>query len=124
MANHILVIDDDLILAGVIAFSLECADFTVTTAHDGPTGIQLVEEVSPDLIIIDMMMPGMDGLETCRRIRAISPVPIILLKPLGIGEFRDTSCNPEDVITKPFGERKLITRVRAVLEGAGRSSAA
>lgn len=111
----ILVIDDDPSLVRLIEFNLEQADYTVFTAYDGPEGLRKLYEKHPDLIILDINMPGMDGWTTCQRIREVSEVPIIMLtadsEPESIVKGLDLGA--DDYIIKPFEVKVLVARVKA-----------
>lgn len=111
----ILVVDDERAIVDILKFNLEHEGFTVVTAKDGEEGIALFRKEKPDLILLDIMMPKIDGLQACNIIRNESNVPIIMLtaraeevdKVLGL-EF-----GADDYVTKPFGVRELIARVKS-----------
>lgn len=111
----ILVIDDDPSLVRLIEFNLDQAGYTVYTAYDGPEGLRKLYEKHPDLIILDINMPGMDGWTTCQRIREVSEVPIIMLtaesEPESIVKGLDLGA--DDYIIKPFEVKVLVARVKA-----------
>jgi diguanylate cyclase (GGDEF)-like protein len=118
--HRVLVIDDDRNLRKIISTNLELAGFDVETAADGREGLERIEEVLPDLVLLDLMMPHMDGYEVARRIRAhvnptIAHVPIIILTARGETEdkLRGFDAGADDYVTKPFGPQELIARVRA-----------
>ena len=79
MAKTILVVEDEQDIANIISFNLKRNGFDTLVAYDGPTGLKMALEQAPDLILLDVMLPGMDGFEICRRVRAQSQVPIIML---------------------------------------------
>ncbi|MBV8532123.1 MAG: response regulator [Candidatus Eremiobacteraeota bacterium] len=115
--RRILVVDDDRNLRKIITANLELAGYDVTTAANGAEALQLLDEVNPDLVILDVMMPVMDGYETTRRIRhhgTNSNVPIILLTAKGEVEdkIEGFDAGADDYITKPFGPQELLARVR------------
>lgn len=115
MAKTILVVEDEQDIATIIDFNLKRSGFDTMMAYDGPTGLKLALENAPDLILLDVMLPGMDGFEICRRVREKSQVPIIMLtareeesdKILGL------ELGADDYVTKPFSNRELIARIKA-----------
>jgi len=117
MNGKILVVDDEKAIVDILKFNLEREGFEVLTAYDGEEGYGVFHLESPDLMLLDIMMPKMDGLSLCKKVRETSSVPIIMLtaraeevdKVLGL-EF-----GADDYITKPFGVRELIARVKANL---------
>lgn len=116
-----LVIDDDLVLSDVVAFTLRRAGFEVAMAHDGETGLERWRAENPDLIILDLKLPKMDGLAVCRRIRSEAKTPIIMLSVQGDDEdiVHGLEMGADDYITKPFSPTQLVARARAVLRRAG-----
>ena len=117
MAQSILVIDDDPAQLRVMGMNLAAANYTTLQATNGEEGIALFKEHRPDLVILDVMMPGMDGWETCYRIRQISTVPIIFLtardKP--DDKISGLKLGADDYLVKPFMPAELLARVEAVL---------
>lgn len=113
----VLVVEDEADLAGVIRDYLVSAGYAVECTADGFSALHLAATAQPDLIILDRMIPGLDGAEVCRRIRAMSTVPIILLTALGTEEDRILGLErgADDYITKPFSPRELVLRVGSVL---------
>lgn len=113
----VLVIDDDATLLGLLRQSLEKSGYEVVTATNGLTGLQQMYAHRPDLVILDVMMPRMDGWETCSRIREISQVPIIMLtaKDEEADKIRGFRHGVDDYVTKPFSFAELTARVSAVL---------
>jgi DNA-binding response OmpR family regulator len=113
----IVVIEDEAAIASAVAARLRSAGYGAEIAVDGPTGIELVERLQPDLVVLDLMLPGLDGLEVCRRIQRHRRVPVLMLTArddesdvlLGLGVGAD------DYVTKPFSPRELVARVQAVL---------
>lgn len=121
MEASILIVDDDLQLGEVLGARLASEGFEASYVGDGPTGIALVEERRPDLVILDARMPGMDGWETCREIRKRSEVPIIFLSCVTEEKEKVLSLNlgADDYIGKPFSSVELVARIRAVLRRSG-----
>jgi diguanylate cyclase (GGDEF)-like protein len=118
--HRVLVVDDDRNLRKIIATNLELAGFTVEVAADGPEALEKIETLLPDIVLLDLMMPHMDGYEVARRIRvhqnpAIANVPIIILtaKSETDDKLRGFEAGADDYITKPFGPQELLARVRA-----------
>ncbi len=114
---HVLVVDDDEAVRACLSFSLLQAGFKVTTATDGPTALQLIKQRMPDIIILDLLLPGMDGMEICWRIREVSDVPILMLTALrnSSDKIWGLKAGADDYITKPFSVRELIARMEAIL---------
>lgn len=120
-----LVVEDDLTIAASITARLRAEGFTVDLAHDGPAAVAAEAAAGPDLVVLDVMLPGFDGLEVCRRIQARRPVPVLMLTAradetdllVGLGVGAD------DYLTKPFSLRVLTARVHALLRRVERSSA-
>jgi DNA-binding response OmpR family regulator len=113
----ILVVDDQPSLVRLVRDNLESRDFKVTSANDGTKALDIVENERPDLVVLDVMMPGMDGYEVCRRIREFSTVPIIMLTARNDQEslIQGFEMGADDYITKPFHANELLARVEAVL---------
>ncbi|MCR8969553.1 response regulator YycF [Facklamia sp. 7083-14-GEN3] len=113
----ILVVDDEKPISDIITFNLKNEGFEVETAYDGEEAIEKFVEKSPDLILLDLMLPKMDGLEVCREIRKTSSVPIIMLtaKDSEIDKVLGLELGADDYVTKPFSNRELIARVKANL---------
>jgi len=119
----ILIIDDDTVLLGLLRQSLERAGYTVETAANGLSGLQRAYDVHPDLVILDVMMPRMDGWEVCVRLREASQVPIIMLtaKDQEGDKLRGFQLGIDDYVTKPFSFSELTARVGAILHRARQS---
>ena len=120
----VLVVDDDRSALKFISANLLARNYEVVTAHDGVEALEQLKEHIIDLIILDMMMPRMDGLEVCRRVRTYSTVPIIVLSGLQDEEKKVQALDlgADDYLTKPFGLQELLARVRAALRRAGFSA--
>lgn len=117
----ILVVDDEKLLVKGIKFNLENEGYTVECCYDGATAVQMAAQGSYDLIILDLMMPGLDGLESCQRIRQTSTVPIIMLtaRSEDADKLLGFESGADDYITKPFNILELKARIRALLRRAG-----
>ncbi len=117
---RILVVDDDPPSVKMISFLLREEGYSVLTASNGPDAIKLADEAAPDLVILDVMMPHMDGLEVCRRIRRTMHVPIIILSAKSETADRVVGLDvgADDYLSKPFDPTELLARVRAVLRRA------
>lgn len=120
-----LVVDDDRILADLVAFSLRREGFEVIQAHEGEMALRRWAEEQPDLIILDLNMPKLDGFAVCRHIREESDIPIILLTVRGEEDdvVRGLGLGADDYIVKPFSPRQLVARAQAVLRRAGKTPA-
>lgn len=117
MNKRVLVVDDDVKTVDLVKLYLNRDGYRVLTAYDGLEALRLAQEARPDLIVLDLMLPGMDGLEVCRNIRKESDVPIIMLTARTTDEDKLTGLGlgADDYVTKPFSPRELAARVRAVL---------
>ncbi|WP_037675086.1 response regulator transcription factor [Streptomyces griseus] len=116
-AARVLVVDDDPTVAEVVAGYLDRAGYVVDRADDGPTALARAGAHRPDLVVLDLMLPGMDGLEVCRRLRGQGPVPVIMLTARGDEDDRimGLEVGADDYVTKPFSPRELVLRVESVL---------
>ena len=114
---HILICDDQKIIHETISAYLDNEGYTHSSAYDGVEALKLWHEESPDLIVLDIMMPKMNGIDVCREIRATSQIPIILLTAKGeeIDKILGLEFGADDYIVKPFSTRELIARIKAVL---------
>jgi two-component system response regulator ResD len=116
----ILVVDDESIVREVVAQYLRQDGFDVEVAADGPEALSNFNRARPDLVLLDLMLPGIDGIEVCRRIRAQSNVPVIMVTAKG--DETDTiiglGVGADDYVSKPFSPRELVARVKAVLRRA------
>ena len=117
----ILVVDDEQVLVKGVKFNLENEGYTVETAYDGKTAVELARSGDFDLILLDLMMPGVDGLTACMQIRAFSNVPIIMLTARGedTDKLLGFEYGADDYVTKPFNILELKARIRALLRRAG-----
>jgi len=118
----VLVVDDEPHIVELVAYHLEREGFTVVTAADGVEALEKVEEEGPDVVVLDVMLPGLDGFSVCQRIRRRHAVPIILLTARTAEDDRvfGLDVGADDYVTKPFGARELVARVKAVLRRARR----
>ncbi|WP_336250467.1 response regulator transcription factor [Stomatohabitans albus] len=119
--QRILIVEDEAAINEALAFGLEAEGFDVVTTFDGVSGWAAFEQDRPDLVILDVMLPGRSGTDICRMIRAQSTVPVIMLsaKDSEIDKVVGLEIGADDYITKPFSMRELIARVRAVLRRVG-----
>jgi len=117
MREHILVIEDDERILQFLHRGLTYEGYRVDTAEDGPGGLLIARETPPDLVILDWMLPGMDGLEVCRRLRAASDVPILMLtaKDTVADRVGGLDAGADDYLIKPFDFDELLARIRALL---------
>ena len=117
MPARILIVEDESAIAESLAHTLAREGFEVRVAEDGEAGLHLAEAFRPDLVILDLMLPGMGGLDVCRAIRRRSTVPIIMLtaKAAEVDRVVGLEMGADDYVTKPFSMRELVARVRAAL---------
>lgn len=120
MAEKILAIDDDDLVLKLIQHSLERLGYEIITAQDGTSGLQQFHEKKPHLVILDLMMPHLDGWETCRSIRTVSKVPVIILSARGSQQdiLKGLKMGADDYLVKPFYPEELQARIEAVLRRA------
>jgi DNA-binding response OmpR family regulator len=126
MANAtILVVDDDKEIVTMIALCLKKDGYRVLPAYDGQQAVELARQCQPDLIVLDLMLPQIDGLEVCRILRAESQVPIIMLsgRSADKDKLAGLDLGADDYVTKPFRLGELIARIRAVLRRTMRTGA-
>jgi two-component system alkaline phosphatase synthesis response regulator PhoP len=117
MAQRILVVDDEQSIRTIVEYALKDAGFDVVTAGRGDEALAAMERDPVDLVVLDVMLPGMDGLEVCQRIRAERSVPIIMLSARGeeLDKVLGLELGADDYVTKPFSPRELVSRVKANL---------
>ncbi len=123
MHGKILLVEDEKTLAKALKFSLEKEGFKVEVAYDGEEGLKALELETPDLIILDLMLPKIDGYEFCRRLRRSSDIPIIMLTARNedIDKILGLELGADDYLTKPFNTRELLARIKAILRRAGQA---
>ncbi len=116
-AHRVLVVDDEAPIVELVRSYLERDGFDVTTAADGPTAVVLARDRAPDVIVLDLMLPGFDGLEVCRRVRAFSAAYILMLTARGeeVDRIVGLEIGADDYLVKPFSPRELVARVKALL---------
>jgi DNA-binding response OmpR family regulator len=124
-AASILIVEDDETLQETLAYNLEREGYTVFSAIDGPTGLELARAQSPDLIILDVMLPELDGLSVCRILRRELDVPIIMLtaRSSEVDKIIGLDSGADDYITKPFGLGEFLARIRAALRRKPKAAA-
>ena len=122
MATSVLIVEDDKHIADLLQLYLEKEGYAVTVASDGGLGLEKFRAISPDLVLLDVMMPVMDGWQVCRAIRAESQTPVIMLTAKAETDDKITGlkCGADDYITKPFEMREVLARIEAVLRRADR----
>lgn len=113
--KKILIIEDEKSISDIIKFNLVKDGFEVDTAYDGKAGLEKAIAASPDLVLLDVMLPVMDGFQVCKRIREVSSVPVLMLtaKEEEVDKVLGLELGADDYITKPFGMRELIARIKA-----------
>lgn len=123
--KKILVVDDEKPISDIVKFNLSKEGYEVFTAFDGEEAVEMVSEVEPDLILLDLMLPKMDGLEVCREVRKNYDTPIIMVtaKDSEIDKVLGLELGADDYVTKPFSNRELVARVKANLRRHGSTSA-
>ncbi|MFR9675066.1 response regulator transcription factor [Streptomyces sp. TR06-5] len=120
-SSRVLVVDDDPTVLEVVSRYLGRAGYTVDRAADGREALAHAESAPPDLVVLDLMLPGLDGFEVCRALRARGPLPVVMLTARGDEEDRimGLEIGADDYVTKPFSPRELVLRVQSVLRRAG-----
>ena len=118
--TRVLVVEDDRTVAEVVTRYLEREGFAVDSVGDGQEALASADESLPDLVVLDIMLPGLDGLEVCRRLRSRAPIPVVMLTARGSEEDRvlGLELGADDYVAKPFSPRELTARVKAVLRRA------
>ena len=122
--RKILVVDDDHKIVDIVRLYLEKDGYRVLVAYDGLEALELARQKQPDLIVLDLMLPGMDGLDVCRILRTETEVPIIMLTARTTEEDKlvGLELGADDYVTKPFSPRELVARVRTVLRRVGKEA--
>jgi len=117
MSPHLLVVDDEPNIVELLSASLRFAGYDVTTATHGAEALRKAREVEPDLVVLDVMMPELNGFETLEELRRVSNVPVIMLTVKGeeSDKVRGLGLGADDYVTKPFSQRELLSRIQAVL---------
>lgn len=117
MGQRILVVDDEKPIADILRFNLEREGYEVEVAYDGKEALEKARSWHPDLIILDIMLPELDGFSVCREVRSFSAVPILMLtaKEAEVDKVLGLELGADDYVTKPFGTREILARVRAIL---------
>jgi two-component system alkaline phosphatase synthesis response regulator PhoP len=120
VARTILIIDDEAVLVETITYNLELAGYRVMSAADGVSGLEMARSMTPDLIILDLMLPEVDGLEVCRQLRseqgtAATPIMMLTAKGDEIDKVVGLEVGADDYVTKPFGRRERLARLRSLL---------
>jgi two-component system, OmpR family, alkaline phosphatase synthesis response regulator PhoP len=117
MALRILVVDDEAQIVRVLRGYLEKAGYAVLTAHDGPEALRIARQEKPDLMILDLMLPGMDGIDVCKSLRQESTLPILMLtaRVEEADRIIGLELGADDYVTKPFSPREVVARVRTIL---------
>ncbi|HXT92322.1 MAG TPA: response regulator, partial [Trebonia sp.] len=117
LPGRIVIVDDDPTVADVVGRYLVRDGHTVECVHDGHEALRRIAEQQPDLVVLDLMLPGIDGLEVCRRLRERWPIPVVMLTALGdeTDRLAGFEIGADDYVTKPFSPRELVARLRAVL---------
>jgi DNA-binding response OmpR family regulator len=126
IVKKILVVDDEPTLVATLKYNLEREGYEVITAADGESGLSAARDTQPDVIVLDLMLPGLDGLEVCRILRREMTVPILMLtaKTEEVDKVVGLELGADDYVTKPFGMRELLARVRALVRRAEMPTAA
>jgi two-component system response regulator VicR len=125
MSHKILVVDDEQSITDLLEYNLQRDGYQVIVAHDGRQALRLAQVEQPDLVILDLMLPGLDGLDVCRALQRESPIPIIMLtaRDEEVDRVVGLELGADDYVTKPFSVRELMARVKAVLRRVGSAEA-
>jgi len=123
-SRRVLVVEDERIINDAVAARLRAEGFVVEQAYDGPGAVQLAAEVEPEVVVLDVMLPGFDGYEVCRRIQAATPVPVLMLTARDdeADVLVGLAVGADDYLTKPFRMRELVARVQALLRRVDRAA--
>jgi two-component system response regulator CpxR len=123
--DRVLLVDDDVQLCKLLAERLATEGYTMETVHDGPRGLERALSMEHALVVLDLMLPGMGGLDVLRRLRKSSPVPVLILTARGEDSDRilGLEMGADDYVPKPFNPRELIARIRAILRRTSRAEA-
>ena len=123
--DRVLIVDDDIELCRLLGERLSSEGFTLEAVHDGPRGLERVLSEEHALVILDLMLPGMGGLDVLRRLRVHSPVPVLILTARGedVDRILGLEIGADDYLPKPFNPRELIARIRAILRRTSRTAA-
>ncbi len=123
--KKVLIIEDEKAISDIIKFNLAKEGFDIETAYDGESGLKKALEWKPDLILLDIMLPIMDGFQVCKKVREVSTVPILMLtaKEEEVDKVLGLELGADDYITKPFGMRELIARIKSNMRRTERSAA-
>jgi DNA-binding response OmpR family regulator len=121
----VAVIEDEETIASAVAARLRAEGFDVEVAYDGPSGVALVQRLRPDLVVLDVMLPGLDGIEVCRVVQREQGVPVLMLtaRDSEADLLLGLSTGADDYLTKPFSPRELVARVEAILRRTTRATA-
>lgn len=119
--SRILMVDDDPMILKFVSANFKVRGYEVVTAEDGESALEAMNSVQPDLVVLDLLMPGIDGAEVCRRIREMSDVPVIVLTAIGESntKWELLDLGADDYMTKPFDIADLLSRVRTLLKQRG-----
>jgi len=124
MAQKVLVVDDEAAISELVSYNLTREGFEVITADNGLGALTMVEKQGPDLVILDVMLPGLSGLDVCRMIRQKTDVPIVMLtaRKDEVDRVLGLELGADDYVTKPFSPRELVARVKAILRRTANKS--
>jgi DNA-binding response OmpR family regulator len=123
-SRRVLVVEDERIINDAVAARLRAEGFIVEQAYDGPAAVRLFSDVAPEVVVLDVMLPGFDGYEVCRRIQATTPVPVLMLTARDDESdvLVGLAVGADDYLTKPFRMRELVARVQALLRRVDRAA--
>ena len=123
-SRRVLVVEDERVINDAVADRLRAEGFAVEQAYDGPSAVRLCADVAPEVVVLDVMLPGFDGHEVCRRIQAASPVPVLMLTARDdeADVLVGLAVGADDYLTKPFRMRELVARVHALLRRVDRAA--